>query len=395
MGMSQVAPGPVYAGGGRIISGGRERRCIISQGIDSLENLDGASNRKKWLARFESNAKLMAAAEAVARDALGLLEERGDVAGHDFHGNQHTGGIGGGGKDSSGSKTGSSVDSTRGPIKNFGGEQWKSYMNGYDHLVTDGNGGYKFDATMRARIDGRVAAVTAGVPSHVPGERTAYLMGGGGGSGKSSAMDDPAMGIPNAREAVAINPDAEKMAQPEYQAAVKAGDPNAANAAHELASYIAKEQVAAARANGQNYVLDGTGDKSSESVDAKIMGGRNAGYKVIGTYVTVPIDRAITNAAVRAANPNSSDFGRVVPDSVLNNTHVSISQLLPGVVSHFDSFSLVDNTNTVKGDPAYVIAKTTLGQPLTVIDQPAYQAFLDKANVPMLMAGDKYPAGSS
>jgi len=284
---------------------------------------------------------------------------------------------------------GTSGRSTTGPIKNFFGEEWKPYMIGYDHLIPNGSGGWKFDARMQKYIDTRVSAKTAGVPSHAPGDRTAYYMGGGPGSGKSSAMNDPAMGIPGQGTAVVIEADVEKTLMPGYQAMLAAGDPGAAEAAHELSSYIGKMQIAAAMANGQNYVLDGTGDASSESINNKIGTARLADYKVVGTYVTVPISMAIDRVASRGATPGQ-DFGRTVPDAAVNNTHVTISNVLPSTMSNFDTFRLVDTTNSKVGDPANVIAETTFGQPLTVHDAVAYQAFLDKGNSPLLTRGQKF-----
>ena len=312
-----------------------------------------------------------------------LLEERA------FNPDQprdHTGKWTGGGDDSGKSKAGP----VGGLVKNFAGDPWTPNMIGYDHLVDDGKGGYKFDDYMQARIDARVDAVTQGVPSHPEGERTATILGGGPGSGKSTAINDPAMGTPTKGEAVIVDADHEKEALPEYQEMGHSGDPGAANAAHELSSYIAKSQVSAAIANGQDYLLDGTGNRSAASVDSKIAMARNAGYTVNGLYVTAPIDVAAERAVSRAAaQVAAGGIGRNVPDDILNNTHVKLSQIIPDVANHFDSFKLVDSTNTKYGDPAYVIAQTTLGQPMQVNDQAAYQAFLDKGKAPLLAPGEK------
>lgn len=309
-----------------------------------------------------------------------LLSEhlsKGDVAGHQFHGNQWSGGSGSAPADGSsrGLKAGDPGKNVA--VKTFNGSDMKVGEHSLaDHLVADGKGGWKLDGEAQQRLGERIAAATANVPKS--SDPTLHMLGGGPASGKSTITEDPRYGIPTtgdhstARQAVLVNSDEEKGANPTYQRMLAAGDPRAAAFCHEESSYFAKQIQAAAMKNSQDVVLDGTGNSKLASVVGKIDAAHDAGYKVNASYVTCPTDEAVSRAAGRA-----EQTGRVVPESTIRSTHASVSRIVPEIASRFDSFKLVDTTPGGK-DSGKVIAETTLGKPLTVTSPSAYQTFLDK-----------------
>jgi hypothetical protein len=262
--------------------------------------------------------------------------------------------------------------------KDFAGEHLQNGKHSLtDHLVADGRGGWKLDADAQGRLNQRIALATNGVPRS--SNPTFTMLGGGPAAGKSTVTNDPKSGVPNTDprngevKAVLVNADEEKAAMPTYQKMTAGGDPNAAGYTHEESSYFAKQIQAAAIANKQDVVLDGTGNSKVESVLGKINGARDAGYTVNGVYVTCPTEEAVSRATARA-----EATGRTVPEGVIRNTHAAVSEIVPNVASSFDTFKLIDTT---PGAPSagQTIAQTTRGQDMTVNDPSAYQTFLDKA----------------
>jgi predicted ABC-type ATPase len=311
------------------------------------------------------------------RTVLSEHLSKGDVVGHAFHGNQWSGG--GGTTPADGSSRGLKEGDVgkNVAVKTFNGNDLKVGEHSLaDHLVADGKGGWKLDGETQQRLGERITAATAGVPKS--SEPTLHMLGGGPAAGKSTITEDPRYAIPTtgehgtARQAVLVNADEEKEANPTYQRMLAAGDPRAASFCHEESSYFAKQIQMAAMKNGQDVVLDGTGNSKLASVVGKIDAAHEAGYKVNGIYVTCPTDEAVSRAVARAEKT-----GRVVPESTIRSTHASVSRIVPEIASKFDSFKLVDTTPGGK-DSGKVIAETTFGKPLTVNSPDAYQTFLDK-----------------
>ena len=250
----------------------------------------------------------------------------------------------------------------------------------WNHLVPDGKGGFQLSPERQALHDKLVKEFLDQAKPAV-GTPTAYLLGGGPAAGKSTATNDPALGIPNTDpkngdvNAVLVNPDKFKEELPEYQKMVDAKDMEAASFAHEESSMLAKELYAAALADGtKNVLLDGTGDSSAQNMLGKIAAAEACGYQTQGIYVTCPTDMAVERAGVRAEHS-----GRAVPEEYIRGVHSTISTIVPQIASSFDSFRLIDTTNAQPGDPATVIAQATKGSDLQVLNQDAYNAFLAKA----------------
>lgn len=193
----------------------------------------------------------------------------------------------------------------------------------------------------------------------------ATFFGGGPASGKSALQ-------PAAEHSVHIDPDLVKAQLPEYQQMTKAGDPTAAAYAHEESSKISKLLIQEAQARHLNFHVDGTGDNSYENLSAMVNTARDRGYQVNARYVTVDTETAVQRAMLRAQKT-----GRVVPPSYLRQVHRSVSEVFPQALEHklWDTVELYDNN----GPAPRKILEWQVGQQLNIIDQQAWQRFLDKA----------------
>lgn len=236
------------------------------------------------------------------------------------------------------------------------------------HLVSDGQGGLRFSDERQALHDSIVKNALDGVPQS--NDPTFFMLGGGPASGKSSLITRGDVAIPNTnnREAVLVNPDDYKLQLPEYKSQPVE---NAANYTHEESSYIAKRIQNEAFANGQDIVLDGTGDSSYDKASAKIKKAQDNGYKVKGYYATIS-----TEEALRRNNDRAARTGRKVIPAVLVETHASVSRIFPRLSAQFDEVKLFDTTSGVK-----LIAERRRGSELNIRDNAGYRDFLAKAGI--------------
>jgi hypothetical protein len=204
---------------------------------------------------------------------------------------------------------------------------------------------------------------------------TVVVMGGGPASGKSS------MPKHEATNALTIDPDAIRTLLPDY-AALTGGseltDPNVRSASiftHEEASALAK-RIATEAGSKHNMIIDGTGDKSVESMLKKIDGYRKDGQRVVGRYATNATDEAFRRSELRAQEPPY----RAVPEQTLRTMHTGVSRVLPGLMKRdvFDHVELWD-TNVPFGSPALLVMSKARGQPEVIHDKKLWNDFLAKS----------------
>jgi predicted ABC-type ATPase len=283
---------------------------------------------------------------------------------HDSNGRFASGGAGGG------AGAGAMVAPSTKPRKGMGdiplSQDTVAEMQGgsaSEHIVKDANGNYMFTPERQALHDKIVAESVDGVPSS--DDPTFTVMGGGPAAGKSSLIRDGGVAI--APNSVEVNADLCKEKLPEWETAGS----SRAQFTHEESSYLAKRTQAAAFERQQNVLLDGTGDTSPASMNKKIDGARNAGYKVEAHYVTLPTELAIKNAKARGEKT-----GRFVPDEVVRATHVGVSQTFPAIAHKFDSVKLYDTSS--QGKPRLILSGVKGA--IDVIDPKAYNDFLAKGN---------------
>jgi len=195
-----------------------------------------------------------------------------------------------------------------------------------------------------------------------------HMMGGGPASGKSSVINGGQVKLP--RNHALIDPDSIKVKLPEYNPLVKVSNPKAAAFVHEESSFISKQILRAGGDARANVVLDGTGDGGFAKLRKKVSVLKDEGYTIKADYVTIPTDTAVSRSASRAL-----ETGRTVPESVIRETHASVSRDFKRAVDGglFDEVRLWDNTGAKP-----VLVFEMKGGKQTVHNQGLWKQFLDK-----------------
>jgi predicted ABC-type ATPase len=226
----------------------------------------------------------------------------------------------------------------------------------------------------------------------VDGQAEFVMMGGGSGAGKTTVLrKGGSEELPTDPKGshVMINADEIKTGAdgktgiPEFRERVMGTDQVAGKGAaafvHEESAFLAQRVQAAAIERNQNILLDGTGDSGVGKLAAKVDVARQNGYSTKGVYVTIPTDMAVSRVASRGAKPAlpGANFGRVVPEAVTRDIHISVSRVFPEAVNSkvFDVVELWDNTTT----PKLVYASKRGG----VLDAGLWDAFTAKGNEPL------------
>ena len=260
----------------------------------------------------------------------------------------------------------------------------------WHHIVADpaSPGGYRLTPERQKVWDAEISAHLAGVPTGR--ENPVFvMMGGGGGSGKGTLLDSGKLSgaIPDGGmgkgEHVKIDVDEIKGHFPEYGKMVDARKKTEVAAyVHEESSMLGKIIQDRAIGNNSHIVLDGTGDAGVDSLRAKLSGPKEAGYRLVGEYVTAPIRTGAREGDERGAwerniNRAATSPRGLVPAQALLTAHVSVSRIVPDIAGDFDEFRLRD---TGSGRDGKVIATATRGGKIKVQDSVAYTEFREKAN---------------
>jgi hypothetical protein len=208
----------------------------------------------------------------------------------------------------------------------------------------------------------------------------AWIMGGGPASGKTFLRQGGFFDTPARGEAVHLDADEIKHMIPEFDALVKeltdAGmDPTqAASAVHSESTYIQRQAISRAAAEGFHVVVDSTGDGGPRSFHSKIDALRAAGYKMKGRFADVSIGKALTDAKAR-----QKEEKRGVPDDILVDTHIDVARAVLYSLENglFDDFEIVNNEN--HNSPTTVAAfKDGV---LAVHDPKTWSEFVGKARL--------------
>lgn len=197
---------------------------------------------------------------------------------------------------------------------------------------------------------------------------TAYLMGGGTASGKSSIRNAGLVNLP--KNMVMVDSDDIKDMLPEYQQMLKAKDSRAAGLAHDESSYLSKRIIAEASAKGYNVGLDGTGNSTIDSLKGKVARLKKGGQTLKANYVTLDVEKAIIRENIRAKKR-----GRKVAESVIRRTHkgASLAGVAGAKIGLFDEVNFWDNN----GSEPVLIARGK-GKNLEVLDQKKWKKFVAK-----------------
>tara|TARA_B100000029_G_scaffold40251_2_gene37604 strand:- start:816 stop:5537 length:4722 start_codon:yes stop_codon:yes gene_type:complete len=250
-------------------------------------------------------------------------------------------------------------------VARFGGKWPEGSMDAY----TDADGNWwEMRETLHENI------IEEGLSKATPVEEPiVHFMGGGPASGKGTAIRQGLIDVPD--NIVVVDADEIKDALPEYKALIDDRSSRAAAYVHEESSYLSKEMFQESIDSGRNTQLDGTGDSSIEKLRSKVASAREAssaqgGTRVIADYITIDTEEAVKRARSRAIRT-----GRSVPESVVRETHASISRIFPDILDEnlFDDIKLWDTAF----DPPKLILRKVDGV-LEIYDEAAYERFLLK-----------------
>jgi predicted ABC-type ATPase len=190
---------------------------------------------------------------------------------------------------------------------------------------------------------------------------TSYVLGGGPAAGKSTLLREGYLDAPE-NTVLASGDDIKKML-PEYEG-------SNAHLLHEESSYLSKKIAYGAANDSYNVMMDGTGDGEIFSLKKKVKSMRPLGQPVIGMYVTVDADTAVKRAIARAKKT-----GRYIPESVVRYSHMMIARIYPDIIK----MDLYDNVNLYDtSTPTPKLIAKEVGKNFTIVDEEAYQRFLDR-----------------
>lgn len=210
-----------------------------------------------------------------------------------------------------------------------------------DASEVEHNGVVLTRGAMRARIvDDHFEGVSPAPAGRSP---IAYVMGGGGASGKGTVKRKlqgrgqiPSSGV------VELDPDDIKGMIPEYVALQKAGDSRGAAVVHEESSDLGKRVKARAIQGRYDIVLDVTlGDQAKGEKYLREL--KDAGYEVRLFGVTIQPEVAVARAMVRAR-----ETGRYVPMGHLLAAHKGFNSAVESYSALADSAVVFDTTDGQK-----------------------------------------------
>lgn len=198
----------------------------------------------------------------------------------------------------------------------------------------------------------------------------AYVMGGGGASGKGSVKGELVKrGLIDESNTVALDPDEIKGEIPEYNAIIEAGDSRAAAVVHEESSELSKAIKAKAISGRYNLLLDVTlGDRTKGIKYLQEL--KDAGYEVRLFGATVQPELAVVRAIDRAKR-----IKRWVPIGALLHAHKGFNGAFEDYSKIVDMASLFDNTTERQE-----IAQLVNGK-LVINNQGAYNEVAERSKI--------------
>lgn len=223
----------------------------------------------------------------------------------------------------------------------------------------------------------------AGKAPAMPGQQIAYVMGGGGASGKGTLLKRLKKAGIIDEDYVELDPDSFKTGDPEkgwggipeFWQIDAEGDSRAAAVTHEESSMLNKRAVKRGVDGGYNLVLDqtmGTPDKGRKVLQML----KDAGYEVRLFGVTVAPETAVQRAVDRAKGPER----RYVPLDHLLAAHKGFSEGFESYAEMADYAALVD-TDVSYGEEYLFVAEKKPGEPLAILGEEAYIEFGRKADL--------------
>jgi len=184
---------------------------------------------------------------------------------------------------------------------------------------------------------------------------TAYILGGGSGTGKSTARNMGLAGIPNYDSAIVADPDDAKIMMPETRLWYARRLESASGLVHRESRQVAAVMARAATEEGLDLVYDTSGQFNDGFQD--LVDWRKKGYNIVGHYFFAPlpvIQKRVLN--------REDQFGRHVPEGIVEQIQWNLQQILPIIIERqlFDELYIWDSEK----DPTkpLLVGQMLLGQ---------------------------------
>lgn len=234
----------------------------------------------------------------------------------------------------------------------------------------------------RARLHDALVALQLEKAVAPQGEPETLFLAGGPGAGKSSIR--PMVSPPS--DAVVVNPDDIKLALPEWEEGLAAGDPMLASLVHEESSDLAARVLRESNEAGFNVIVDGTGNAEGPGEAypegkfvGKVRDAQRLGRRTRVVLVDIPTEEAVRRAVARATDPDSPEYGRMVPEEVIRSTHKSVTQRHLEWRDMLEDWEVWANDDPEQGGRR-LIARRVNGQPYEILDPDRYTQLERKAN---------------
>lgn len=208
----------------------------------------------------------------------------------------------------------------------------------------------------------------------------AYVMGGGGASGKGTLLAQlQASGQIPSSNIVELDPDRVKTGDrahgitgiPEYAQLIERGDSRAAHVAHEESSAITAKVRQIATAGGYDMVIDRTlGDPKKARAELEAL--KRAGYEVRLFGITLDADKAVERAYARATGR-----GRYVPTEAMLKAHRGFAEGFESYIPYVDSAELYDNS----GEVPTLLARKAADGTLEIDSEEGFQRFTNRRGI--------------
>lgn len=155
--------------------------------------------------------------------------------------------------------------------------------------------------------------------------------GGGYAAGKGGSLKILAARGEMPEDSFVLDPDQIKALLPEYEEALKKGDPQANLLVYREAWAIAQEIQARAQEKKLNIVVDGISDTSPDEMLQRWDAFRAMGYTGRAVYTDIPTEEAMRRAAHRAQNAENDSDRRMIPDVIMRAVHRDVAATVPAL----------------------------------------------------------------
>ncbi|WP_242310464.1 zeta toxin family protein [Bacillus cereus group sp. BfR-BA-01524] len=206
-------------------------------------------------------------------------------------------------------------------------------------------------------------------------EVEAILLGGGSAAGKSSIGELVIKGYKLQKQnMIWIDPDKIKEKIPEYQDAMESEDiesmKQAAFLVHDESSDITMKLLKICMKRKLNFMYDGT-MKNEVKYIKLIQQLRQAGFSIKAIIVDVPI-----KVALERSNMRFKVTGRLVPEHIIEQSHMRVATTFSKIKDLIDCFTLYDNTGK---EPEVFAFKESKRVKEIIVDESRNNQFYEKS----------------